>query len=36
MRFKGQIPGEAIGGLSVMSAEVSRARRLQGRRVWQE
>jgi hypothetical protein len=25
MRFKGQIPGEATSGFSVMSAEVSRA-----------
>ena len=33
---RGQIPGEATRGLSVMWAEVSRAGRFKGRRVWEE
>jgi hypothetical protein len=36
MRFKGQIPGEATRGLSVISAEVSRTENFQGRRTWKE
>jgi hypothetical protein len=34
MRFKGQIPGEATGGFSVMSVEVSYTGYFQGRRMW--
>jgi len=34
MRFKGQIPGEAARGFSVMSAEVSCTGYFHGRRTW--
>jgi hypothetical protein len=34
MRFKGQLPGEAARGFSVMSAEVSCTGYFQGRRTW--